>query len=126
MPHIDANLPGKLNEGSHQKQERQGEHRRHDPPMPDPQKPGEKGENEQRGGGERAQNRKIDGAAQKFHPAHERGGQFGARIAVRVRFSKSLVFVRDAFEARDQNRQERRNGFSMKAGAVACEIASLK
>ena len=31
---------------------------------------------------------------QKFHPAHERGGQFGARIAVRVRFSKSLVFVR--------------------------------
>ena len=72
-------------------------------PCPIPRSPARKAQNEQRGGGERAQNRTIDGAAQKFHPAHERGGQFGARIAVRVRFSKSLVFVRDAFSRRAES-----------------------
>jgi hypothetical protein len=79
-------------------------------PCPISQKRREKSENQERGSGERAQHREIDGAAQELHPARKRGGQFVGRIEVRVRRSESSVLVDDPFETRDKNRQERRDG----------------
>jgi hypothetical protein len=52
--HVDADFSRELDKGGHQKRERQDEHHRHDLPVPYAQKPCEKGENEQRGGGEGA------------------------------------------------------------------------
>ena len=52
--HVNAYLSRKLDESGHQKNEREDEHHRHDLPVPYAQKSCEKGENKQRGSGERA------------------------------------------------------------------------
>ena len=114
--HVDADFSREMHKSAHQKHERQDKHHRHDLPVPDAQKPCEKGENEQRGRGERTQDRKIDGAAQEFHPAQKRSGQYVAWINVRVRRSKRFVLVGDAFETRNENRQERRDGAQHEGG----------
>ena len=94
-------------------------------PCPIPRSPARKAE-QQRGGGERAQNRKIDGAACSSSIRRTNAAANSARIAVRVRFRRALFL--SAMRSRRAIRIDRTPATapSMKAGAVVCEIASLK